>query len=79
LEGNNEDIYIFMEFTFRDVNTTFYILVKLPDVTFINYPSPRQPTVAPVCARNVSHLLTKNIGRVIGVRFPAKETVSFEK
>jgi hypothetical protein len=75
-----------MEFIFRDFNTAFYILVKLPDVTFINYalppPPPRPPPpppFAPVCVRNISDLPKKNIGRMIGLGFLAKERTSHEK
>jgi hypothetical protein len=48
----------YMEFTIRGINTAFYIFIKLPDLTFINYALPPPIPHAPVCVRYVSDLPT---------------------
>ena len=67
-----------MEFNFRGINTAFYIFIKLPDVNNINYALPPlnhlPPT--PVCVRNISHLPTKDIGRLIGLGISTKARTS---
>jgi hypothetical protein len=67
-----------MEFIFHDINTAFYIYIKIPNATFINYAPPTP--LAPVCVRNVPNLSKKKkkiyIGRMIGIEFPTKAKTS---